>query len=99
MDDLNPHLENIEIDDLDDEPRSYALDYVLLDRSASDDPVWVLCRYEAVRAADLDDNGNPSALDQLSMLQWATQKLMKVLNPRPVSGSNFVFRLEDGDEG
>lgn len=98
MDDPNPTFESVEPDA--DEPRSYALDYVLLDRSASDDPVWVLVRYEAVRAADLDDVGNPSAVDQLHMLQWATEKLMKVVNPRPVPGGDrLLFRLEDGEEG
>lgn len=95
MDDAIPYLET---DEVDDEPRSYALDYVLLDRSASDDPVWVLCRFTAVRAADLDNAGNPTALDRLNTLEWATQQLMKVVNPRPIPGGNFVFRLEDGAE-
>lgn len=97
MDNSNPHLHDVEIDDV-DEPRSYALDYVLLDRSATDDPVWVLCRYTAVRAADLDDAGKPTALDRLNTLEWATQQLMKVVNPRPMPGGNHVYRLEDGAE-
>lgn len=85
MDDLSSHVEG---DEVDDGPRSYSLDYVLLDRSASDDPVWVLCRFTAVRAADLDSIG----------LEWATQELMKVLNPRPVPGGGFTYRLGDGEE-
>lgn len=95
MDDLSSHVEG---DEVDDGPRSYSLDYVLLDRSASDDPVWVLCRFTAVRAADLDSIGNPTTLDQLNMLEWATQELMKVLNPRPVPGGGFTYRLGDGEE-
>lgn len=97
MDDPNPHLQDVEIDDV-DEPRSYALDYVLLDRSATDDPVWVLCRYTAVRAADLDGVGKPTPLDRLNTIEWATQQLMKVVNPRSIPGGNQVYRLEDGVE-
>lgn len=98
MDDPNPNLETPEVDEeFENEPRSYALDYVVLDRSASDDPVWVLCRFTAVRAAQLDHVGNPTSADQLNMLQWVTQELMKVLNPRPVPGGGFTYRLDDGE--
>lgn len=79
-------------------PHSFSYDYAVLDRSADDDPVWVLAHYTAVRAAELDEIGNPTAADQLGMLVWATRKLMKVVNPRPVPGGNLVFRLEDGAE-
>lgn len=71
---------------------------MLLDRSACDDPVWVLCRCTAVRATALSDVGNPTAAEQLDMLQWVTQKLMKVVNPRPVPGGGFTYRLEDAEE-
>lgn len=98
MNDPMPHLDSDEVDETENEPRSYTLDYVLLDRSASDDPVWVLCRFTAVRAAHLDAVGNPTAVDQLDMLQWTTQQLMKIVNPRPVPGGGSTYRLEDGEE-
>lgn len=81
-----------------DEPRSFALDYVLLDRSASDDPVWVLVHHVAVRRAQLDSVGNPTTEDRVEMVQWATERLMKVINPRRVPGDAFAYRLEDGDQ-
>lgn len=78
--------------------RSFTYEYVVLDRSAADDPVWVLAHALEVRAAGLDPVGNPTALDQLDMLEWATMRLHKIVNPRPVPGGGFTYRLEDGAE-
>lgn len=84
--------------DDDDGSRSYTHDYVLLDRTTDDDPVWLLTRVQKVRAAELDLNGQPTAADQLDVLCWSTESLMRVVNPRPIPGGGYTFRLELGDE-
>lgn len=80
------------------DPRSFTYEYVVLDRSATDDPVWVLAHALEIRAAGLDSVGSPTVLDQLDMLEWATMRLLKVVNPRPVPGGGFTYRLEEGEE-
>lgn len=79
-------------------PRSYAAEYLLLERSDADDPMWVLCRVVAACEAATDAAGQPTGESEVEALQWATTQLMRVINPQSLPGSKHVYRLEDGQE-
>lgn len=94
------HPEVIDGDEDDDgAPRSYGLEYLLLDQSDPDDPVWVLTTVVAATEAKVDGIGQPPAEEPVTALVWAGEHLDRAtITSQPVPGSGHTYRLEDGEE-